>query len=175
MKIYKSKLCNIKVQKCFRSCFEEAETQNTCIAYRTHQVPEISPAVVSYQMPHKLHLFPKTTSETKTGYSLTPRGVRKDISKKTTAEKNSRSRNYNSMFLFSVFEELGNTKTLHLTTAFFERKATFSTRFLKTLKSYKEETKNFQIFKKLRPFGTVLRKPKPRTLVSHTEHIRCQR
>ena len=27
-------------QKKLRSCLEEAETRNTCIAYRTHQVPE---------------------------------------------------------------------------------------------------------------------------------------
>ena len=38
--------------------------------YRTHQVPEMAPPVGSHQMPHK-HLYPKTTSETRTGYSLT--------------------------------------------------------------------------------------------------------
>ena len=53
-----------------------------------------------------------------------------------------------------------------MTTAFFERKATFSKNFLKTLKTYSEGPKNIQIIKKLRPFGVVLRKPKPRTLES---------
>ena len=73
--------------KKIRSCFEEAETQNTCIPYRTHQVPEIAPPMVSYQMPHNFHLFPDTTSETKNGYSLTHRGVGKDISKKQQRKK----------------------------------------------------------------------------------------
>ena len=49
-----------------RSCFEDAETPNTCIAYRRHHVPEFAPPVVLYLMPHKLHLFPKRTSEAKT-------------------------------------------------------------------------------------------------------------
>ena len=55
------------------------------IPYRTHQVQDSSsngfvPDATQFSS------LSKTTSETKTGYSLTPRGIRKDI-KKTTAEK----------------------------------------------------------------------------------------
>ena len=71
----------------FRSWFEEAETRKTCIAYRTHQVPKITPPVVSYQMPHKFHRFPKTTSETKISYSFTPQGVWEDLQRNKSGKK----------------------------------------------------------------------------------------
>ena len=136
---------------------------------------KIASLVVSYQMLQTLHLFPKTTSETKTGYSLTPRGVGKDTSKKQQRKKTRELEIAITWFFFFSFSRTGDTKTLDLATTFWERNPTFSKRFLKTLKTYSEEPKNIQIFENLRPFNVVLRKQRPRILVSHTEHIRCQR
>ena len=149
--------------KKIRSCFEEAETQNTCIPYRTLKAPPM----VSYQMPHNFHLFPVTTSETKNGYSLTHRGVGKDISKKQQRKKTRELEIAITWFFFFSFSRTGDTKTLELATTFWERNPTFSKRFLKTLKTYSEEPKNIQIFEKLRPFNVVLTKQRPRTFVSH--------
>ena len=121
-----------------------------------------------------LHLFPKTTSETKTWLFIDTTRSWEGHIEKTTAEKNSRTRNCNHMILFFSFSRTGDTKTLDLATTFWKRNPTFSKRFLKTLKTYSEEPKNIQIFENLRPFNVVLRKQRPRILVSHTEHIRCE-
>ena len=80
-------------------------------------------------MPHKLHLFPDTTSETKNGYSLTHRGVRKDISKKQRRKK----LELEITILCFFFEFLKNLRTPHATIDIFERKALFLKTAEKTL------------------------------------------
>ena len=51
------------VKSSFRRCFQEADTRNDFIGYKTGPVPELAAPVVSYQIPHKLHHFLTTTSE----------------------------------------------------------------------------------------------------------------
>ena len=141
----------IKKIETFRRCFEEAETQNTCIPYRTHQVPEIAPPMVSYQMPHNFHLYRRQRLKQKLVIRWHHEGLGR-TSKKQQRKKTLELEISFSWSFFLSFSRTGNTKTLHLTTAFFEWKATFPKNFLKTLKTYSEERKNIQIIKKIETF-----------------------